>query len=134
MQGAVREIALDIVRADGTRLAALVNSVRQRDDAGRPRVVRTTVFDATDRRAYEQELLRSRRREQEIAQRLQRSLLSGRLATSARLAVDVVYRPAQAPASRSAATGTTPSGSATRGRRSASSSATSSGTASRPRR
>ena len=96
MQGAVREIALDIVRADGTRLAALVNSVQRRDGAGRPRIIRTTVFDATDRRAYEQELLRSRRREQEIAQLLQRSLLSGEPATSAALAVDVVYRPAQA--------------------------------------
>ena len=96
MQGAVREIALDIVRADGTRLAALVNSVQRRDGAGRPRIIRTTVFDATDRRAYEQELLRSRRREQDIAQLLQRSLLSGEPATSAALAVDVVYRPAQA--------------------------------------
>ncbi|MEA2143364.1 MAG: phosphoserine phosphatase RsbU/P [Solirubrobacteraceae bacterium] len=96
MQGAVREIALDIVRADGTRLPALVNAVQQRDEAGAPRLVRTTVFDATDRRAYEQELLRARRREQDIAQQLQRSLLSGALAASAALAVDVVYRPAQA--------------------------------------
>jgi PAS domain S-box-containing protein len=96
MQGAVREIALDVVRADGSRLPALVNSVLQRDDAGRPRLVRTTVFDATDRRAYEQELLRARRREQEAARLLQRSLLSGALAASAQLAVEVVYRPAQA--------------------------------------
>jgi sigma-B regulation protein RsbU (phosphoserine phosphatase) len=96
MQGAVREIALDIVRADGTRLPALVNSVQRRDGAGTPQVIRTTVFDATDRRAYEQELLRARRREQEIALQLQRSLLSGALASSAALAVQVVYRPAQA--------------------------------------
>ncbi len=96
MQGAVREIALDIVRADGSRLPALVNSAQQRDDAGAARFVRTTIFDATDRRAYEQELLRARRREQDIALQLQRSLLSGMLAASARLAVDVVYRPAQA--------------------------------------
>jgi sigma-B regulation protein RsbU (phosphoserine phosphatase) len=95
MQGAVREIALDIVRADGTRLPALVNSVRQRDEAGTPQVIRTTIFDATDRRAYEQELLRARRREQEIAQQLQRSLLSGELPASAGLAVQFVYRPAQ---------------------------------------
>ncbi len=96
MQGAVREIALDIVRADGTRLPALVNSVQGRDDAGTPRIIRTTVFDATDRRAYEQELLRSRRRVHEIAQSLQRSLLSGEPASSAQLAVEVVYHPAQA--------------------------------------
>jgi len=95
MQGAVREIALDIERADGTRLPVLVNSLQQCDDAGTPLVIRTTVFDATDRRAYERELLRARRREQDIAQELQRSLLSGRLAASAALAVEVVYRPAQ---------------------------------------
>ena len=96
MQGAVREIALDIVRADGTPPAGarqLRPAARRRRAA---RFVRTTVFDATDRRAYEQELLRARRREQDIAQQLQRSLLSGVLAASARLAVEVVYRPAQA--------------------------------------
>ena len=52
MQGSVREIALEIVRADGTRLPALVNSVL-RDAAGEPQLVRTTVFDATDRKRYE---------------------------------------------------------------------------------
>ena len=96
MQGAVREIALDIVRADGTRLPALINSVQGRDEAGRPRIIRTTIFDATDRRAYEQELLRARRREQEIAQLLQRSLLSGEPPLSEDVCVEVFYRPAQA--------------------------------------
>lgn len=96
MQGTVREIALDIVRADGKRVPALVNSVQQCDDADTPRFIRTTVFDATDRRAYERELLRARRREHDIALQLQRSLLSGTLAASAALAAEVVYRPAQA--------------------------------------
>lgn len=95
MQGTVREIALEILRADGTRLPALINSDQRRDDDGRPRIIRTTVFDATDRRAYEQELLRSRRREQEIAQLLQRSLLSGEPPSSAEICVEVVYRAAQ---------------------------------------
>ena len=95
MQGAVREIALDIVRADGTRLAALINSVQRQDEGRRP-IIRTTIFDASDRRAYEQELLRARRREQEIAQLLQRSLLSGQPPRSADLCVEVLYRPAQA--------------------------------------
>ena len=96
MQGAVREIALDIVRADGTRLPALINSVQQPDEAGRPRLIRTTIFDASDRRAYEQELLHARRREQEIAQTLQRSLLSGDPPQSDDVCVEVFYRPAQA--------------------------------------
>ena len=96
MQGAVREIALDIVRADGSRLPALINSVQGQDEVGRPRIIRTTIFDATDRRAYEQELLRARRREQEIAQMLQRSLLSGEPPLSEDLCVEVFYRSAQA--------------------------------------
>jgi phosphoserine phosphatase RsbU/P len=96
MQGAVREIALDIVHRDGSRLPALVNAVQQRDAEGRPTLVRTTIFDASDRRRYEQELLHARRREQEIAQELQRSLLSGERPTSPQLEIDVFYRPAVA--------------------------------------
>jgi len=94
MQGAVREIALEIVRADGSRLPALVNSVRQPEREGRPAIVRTTIFDATDRRRYEQELLGARRRQQDIALELQRSLLSGALPEGDALQVAVVYEPA----------------------------------------
>jgi phosphoserine phosphatase RsbU/P len=94
MQGAVREIALEIVRSDGTRLPALVNAVQQADAAGRPSLVRTTVFDASDRRRYERELLEARRREQQIAQELQRSLLAGERPVSPELDIDVFYRPA----------------------------------------
>src|ERR1700704_1725 len=94
MQGSVREIAVEIVRADGTRLAALINSVQHDDEQGQPRRIRTTVFDATDRRRYEDELLRARRQEQETAQLLSRSLLSGSLPAAPGLEVEVVYRPA----------------------------------------
>ena len=95
MQGFVREIAVEIVRADGTRLPALINSVLYSDDDGHPQRVRTTVFDATDRRRYEQELMRARRQEQETAQKLSRSLLSGRLPSAPGLEVAVVYHPAE---------------------------------------
>jgi serine/threonine-protein kinase RsbW len=61
MQGAVREIALDLVGADGRRRPVLVNAAVKRDGEGRPLVVRITVFDAADRRRYERELLRARR-------------------------------------------------------------------------
>ncbi len=93
MQGSVREIAVELIRADGSRLPALINSVLRRDEHGRPRLIRTTVFDATDRRRYERELLQARRREQEIAQQLQRSLLSGALPVTAELEVGVAYNP-----------------------------------------
>jgi serine/threonine-protein kinase RsbW len=61
MQDDVHEVAFDLVRADGTRLPTLVNSVLGRDPNGIPRVIRTTVFNATERRGYEQELLSARR-------------------------------------------------------------------------
>lgn len=72
MQGAVREIALEIVCADGRRLPVLVNSVLGTDDEGQPLHVRTTVFDATHRRRYERELLSAREREREALRRMQR--------------------------------------------------------------
>ena len=68
MQGWVREIAVEIVRADGSRLPALINTVLKSDAAGQPLLARTTVFDATDRREYERELLRQRRKAQEADQ------------------------------------------------------------------
>jgi phosphoserine phosphatase RsbU/P len=94
MQGSVRAIAVEIVRADGSYLPALVNSVLRRDDDGRPQAVWTSVFDATDRRAYEDELLRARRREHDIAQRLQRSMLSGTLPDPRGCEIGVLYRTA----------------------------------------
>jgi PAS domain S-box-containing protein len=60
MQGEVREIAAELLRADGSRLSVLMNAVLVRDDAGAARVIRTTVVDASERRRYERELLRAR--------------------------------------------------------------------------
>jgi sigma-B regulation protein RsbU (phosphoserine phosphatase) len=96
MQGRVQEIALDLRRADGSLLPALINSVMSADADGQPSLIRTTVFDATDRRRYERELLGSREREHAIAQELQRSLLAGDLPADERAEIAVVYRPAVA--------------------------------------
>jgi PAS domain S-box-containing protein len=65
MQGAVREIALDVVRVDGSVLPCLVNAVEVRDEAGSPLLVRATLFDATARRRYERELLAAQRSAEE---------------------------------------------------------------------
>jgi PAS domain S-box-containing protein len=72
MQGTVREIAVEIVGADGRRLPVLVNSVLVRDAAGAPQVVRTTIFDATERKGYERELLVARDRERAARRRTER--------------------------------------------------------------
>nr|WP_137830208.1 PAS domain-containing hybrid sensor histidine kinase/response regulator [Methylobacterium sp. L1A1] len=61
MQGFFNEVALDIERADGTVLPVLVNAVVRRDEAGDVRFIRVTVFNASDRRRYERELLDARR-------------------------------------------------------------------------
>ena len=109
MQGWVREIAVDFGAPTASALPALVNSVLRRDAAGEPRAIRMTVFDATDRRRYEEELLRARNREHEIARRLQASLLDGELPR--RRAPQHRHRlpPRGRAGFRSAATGTTPS-------------------------
>ncbi|WP_207916756.1 SpoIIE family protein phosphatase [Micromonospora sp. KC723] len=62
MQGEVRGVALEFRRADGSRLDILVNVVLRRNQGTDSRVLRMTVFDATDRRSYERELLGERRR------------------------------------------------------------------------
>ncbi|MFE2352721.1 PP2C family protein-serine/threonine phosphatase [Streptomyces parvulus] len=61
MQGEVKGIALDLKAADGSRLPVLVTSTVKSGVDGQPLLIRTTVFDARDRRAYETELLRARK-------------------------------------------------------------------------
>jgi PAS domain S-box-containing protein len=60
MQGFFNEVALDIVGRAGQPLPVLVNAVERRDDAGNLLFVRMTIFNASDRRAYERELLSAR--------------------------------------------------------------------------
>jgi len=101
MQGSVREIAVDFVRQDGRRLPTLVNSVLQQDDAGEAIGIRTAVFDASARRAYEEELLRARKRAEaaegearELARVLQSTLLPPDLPSIPGVNIAAAYRPA----------------------------------------
>jgi sigma-B regulation protein RsbU (phosphoserine phosphatase) len=103
MQGEVREIALELVALDGRRLPVLVSSTVKTNPDGQPLLVRTTVFDARDRRAYEKELLRARKesdRERERLQRLattlQRSLLPPALPAVPGLEIAAYYHAASA--------------------------------------
>ena len=68
MQGKVREIALELICADLSRLPVLINAALSRDAQGRPQLIRITLFNATARRQYEQELLRERRRAEQAAE------------------------------------------------------------------
>lgn len=77
MQGEISGIALELRTADGGRLPVLVTSTVKTGSDGQPLLIRTTLFDARDRRAYETELLRARaqaEREREELQRLNATL------------------------------------------------------------
>ena len=67
MQGFVREIALDLTCADGRSLPVIVNAEEKRHGALAVSVIRITLFDASDRRRYERELLAARRRAEAAA-------------------------------------------------------------------
>lgn len=65
MQGEISGIALEIKQTGGARMPVLVSSAVKHADTGEPLLIRTTVFDARDRRAYEEELLRGRKAAEE---------------------------------------------------------------------
>ena len=67
MQGYVKEVAVDIQCKNGDLLPVFVNSTIQADEHGNPVVMRTTVFDARERRRYERELLAATRQAELLA-------------------------------------------------------------------
>jgi sigma-B regulation protein RsbU (phosphoserine phosphatase) len=101
LQGTAREIALDVVGADGRRLPVLINAVLDRDEEGRPVGIRIAAFDVTERRRYEQEVLAEKRRAEEsearavqLAQTLQQTLIPPTPPQIPGLDVAAAYRPA----------------------------------------
>ena len=63
--GAVAEIAVDVVGADGTRRAALLSAARTPATDSSPAAVRVIIFSAHERRQYERELVEALRRAEE---------------------------------------------------------------------
>ena len=70
MQGFVNEIAFDLKTKEGRALPVLVNALETTDAAGQPLFIRITVFNATDRRRYEKDLLEARRKAEQVADEL----------------------------------------------------------------
>ncbi len=68
MRGEIGGIALEMRQPGGARMPVLVSSAVKHGRGGEPLLIRTTVFDARDRRAYEEELLRARRAAEEARQ------------------------------------------------------------------
>jgi sigma-B regulation protein RsbU (phosphoserine phosphatase) len=101
MQGTVREVAFDLVRADRQHLPVLVNAALETASDGSPRVVRIAVFDARHRREYERELLRAKQRAEQsegraraLASTLQSTLIPPSPPLVPGLDVTAAYRPA----------------------------------------
>ena len=103
MQGELGGVAFELKAADGSRLPVLVTSTVKTGTDGQAQLIRTTIFDARDRRAYEQELLRAREeaererdRVQRLARTLQQTLLPPTLAEVPGVQVAAYYHPASA--------------------------------------
>lgn len=101
MHDKVRELALELQRPDGRRLPVLVNATLVRDDAGRPRLIRVAVFDASERRRYERELLAEKQRAEAseshartLARTLQQMLIPPTEPRVPGLEIAAAYRPA----------------------------------------
>ena len=68
MQQGVSEVALDLLRADGTRIPIIANAAEKRDSEGRPLFTRLALFKAIDRRSYERGLVAARNKAEDAAQ------------------------------------------------------------------
>ena len=74
MQGFFNEVALDLVKADGSTMQVLANAAERRNPSGAVLFTRITLIQATERRRYERDLVAAK----EAAQ-AQRKLAEGRL-------------------------------------------------------
>ena len=103
LHGEAKGVALEMRTGDDPQLPVLITSTVKTDRHGVPLLIRTTVFDARERRAYENELLRARQaadRERDrlrlLVGGLQRSLLPASLAVPPGMATASHYHMAAA--------------------------------------
>jgi sigma-B regulation protein RsbU (phosphoserine phosphatase) len=101
VEGAVREVALDVVRPDGTRVPVLLNANVDLDEHVGIEAVRVVLLEARDRRRYEADLLEAmrsteeaRRVAAELAVTLQQTLIPPSPPRVDGLAISAAYRPA----------------------------------------
>ncbi|MFW5468696.1 PP2C family protein-serine/threonine phosphatase [Knoellia sp. CPCC 206435] len=101
MQGFVREIAADMLRHDGSRLPVLLNASWAQAPDSSADLVRMAIFDATERRSYERELVGARDaareaelRAEALTHTLQQSFIPPTAPEVPGLAIATGYRPA----------------------------------------
>jgi PAS domain S-box-containing protein len=73
MRGAVSEISLEILQPCGKRVPVFVNAVLRSSNKGEPSRILMALFEAGQRRLYENELLRARKESEQIAEVVRRS-------------------------------------------------------------
>ncbi|GAB3237798.1 hypothetical protein GCM10027346_29780 [Hymenobacter seoulensis] len=73
LQDQVRELSYLLRRKDGTTLPVLMNATLIRDSNSEPLLIRVTLFDITERRKYEQELLRAKTQAEDQREELARA-------------------------------------------------------------
>jgi phosphoserine phosphatase RsbU/P len=71
MQGFFHEVALDVVTADGKKMPVLANAAERRGPDDELRFIRVTIFEATQRRRYERELVAMREAAEVARKKLQ---------------------------------------------------------------
>jgi sigma-B regulation protein RsbU (phosphoserine phosphatase) len=101
LQGETHSIALELVGAKRQRIAVLVSSTVDFDADGKPVMVRSAIVNASERRAYERELLAAKQlaeaaeaRASALSRTLQQTLIPPALPEIPGLDVAAVYRPA----------------------------------------
>ena len=101
VDGVVREVALDVVHSDGTRMPVLMSANVAQAQHREHSLIRVVILEARDRRRYETDLLESMRKIEaarqeaaELAETLQRTLIPPTPPIIDGLTIAAAYRPA----------------------------------------
>lgn len=81
LHGVLGEVSIELQRADGSSMPALISSLIRTDHRGR-RTIRSSMLDATQRQGYERKLLVSRRRSERRLRLMQQVVADLAAATS----------------------------------------------------
>jgi PAS domain S-box-containing protein len=73
LRNRLTEVAFDLIGADGNIVPVLINAVLRRDEFGKPRDIFMAVFNASHRRAYEQDLLLARKTAEQMVELIRHS-------------------------------------------------------------
>jgi PAS domain S-box-containing protein len=68
LRNQLTEVAFDLISSDGSVVPVLVNAALRRDESGTPRDILMAVFNASHRRAYEQDLLHARKTAEQMVE------------------------------------------------------------------